>query len=172
MKKKKVLTNEEIYKNNKKKSKILKILSPIVTWLFVILAVIFFILTVKNSIGNITEILNLLDKDIYTGEQLQENYAKLVEKWGEWEIIGENNAGLVIRYVNIGNALFSGLMVTYTILTIFSIVLAICIGKILLPQLAKMYVNINEEMVDVATLKTATKVDEVLDTKKSEREWF
>lgn len=93
----------------------------------------------------------------------------LIQKWGEWEIVGENSAGLVIRYVNIGNALFSGLMITFTILTIVFLVLAIILGKILFPQLAKMYTNMNEEMVDVATLKTAQKVDDAIENKK---EWF
>ncbi len=112
--------------------------------------------------------MHLLDKDIYTGEEITENYKYLVEKWGEWEIIGGENAGLVVRYVDIRNALFSGLMITYSILTIFCLLFAIIFGEIVFPQLAKLYSNNNDEMVDVATLKSAQKIDEIT----SKKEWF
>ena len=124
----------------------------------------------KNSIGNITEILHLLDKDAYTGGQIAENYKMLVEKWGEWEIVGENTAGLVIRYVDIRNALFSGLMVTYLILTLVSLLLSIVLGKVVFPQLVKLYSNNNDEMVNLATLKSAQKIDEI--TSQKGKEWF
>ena len=123
---------------------------------------------IQNSIGNITEILHLLDKDIYTGEEIAEHYEYLVEKWGEWEIVGADSAGLVIRYVDIRNALFSGLMITYTILTVVSLSLSIILGKIVFPQLAKLYSNNNAEMVDVATLKSAQKIEDMT----SKKEWF
>lgn len=121
----------------------------------------------KNSVGNVTEILNLLDKDMYGKEQLATNYQKLIEKWGEWEIVGAGNAGLVVRYVNIGNALFSGLMITYSILTVVAFVSAILFGKIIFPMLSKHFTNVNEEMVDMATLKSASQID-----KLSKKEWF
>lgn len=121
----------------------------------------------KNSIGNITEILNLLDKDLYTAEQLAENYQNLTAKWGEWEIIGAGNAGLVIRYVDIGNALFSGLMITYSVLTGVSFMFAILFGKLIFPMLSKHFKNSNEEMVDMATLKSASQIDRL-----SKKEWF
>lgn len=113
----------------------------------------------------------MLDKDVYTGEQIAENYQYLVEKWGEWEIVGAGNAGLVIRYVDVRNALFSGLMIVYICLTIFCIALAIIIGKIVFPQLSKLYSDTNSEMVDVATLKSAAQIDEMA-KKKQEKEWF
>lgn len=127
----------------------------------------------KNSIGNVTEILHLLDKDVYTGEEIEENYEMLVEKWGEWEIIGEGGSGLVIRYVDVRAALFSGLMITYLILSIVAFCLAIGVGKILFPRLAKMYTDSNSEMVDVATLKTMSQVEEMTGNKnKNKKEWF
>ena len=168
---KKPMTAEALYKINKKKAKIFKMLSPVMLYLFLALAVLFFILTIRNSIGNVTEILRLLDKDVYTGEQIAENYQYLVEKWGEWEIVGAGNAGLVIRYVDVRNALFSGLMIVYICLTIFCIALAIIIGKIVFPQLSKLYSDTNSEMVDVATLKSAAQIDEMA-KKKQEKEWF
>lgn len=129
---------------------------------------------ISNSVGNITEILHLLDKDIYTGEEIAEHYKYLVEKWGEWEIVGAGSAGLVIRYVDIRNALFSGLMITYTILTVIALLCAIGIGKILFPQLSKLYTNNNDEMVDVATLKSAQQIAEMSGKKKNKsgEDWF
>ena len=131
---------------------------------------VFFVLAIRNSIGNVTEILRLLDKDIYTGEEIAEHYRLLVEKWGEWEIVGADAAGLVIRYVDIRNALFSGLMITYSVLTAVSLLLAIVLGKIVFPQFAKVFANNNDELVDVATLKSAQKIDEM--SKKNNKEWF
>jgi hypothetical protein len=121
----------------------------------------------KNSVGNVTEILNLLDKDTHTAEQLVNNYQALVARWGEWEVIGGGSAGLSIRYVNIGNALFSGLMITFSVFTVISFVLAILLGKIIFPLLSKHFANMNEEMVDMATLKSASQID-----KLSKKEWF
>lgn len=109
-----------------------------------------------------------MDKDVYTGEEIAEHYKYLVEKWGEWEIVGADSAGLVVRYVDIRNALFSGLMVTYTILTVASLLLAVILGKIVFPQISKLYSNNNDEMVDVATLKSAQKIEEMT----SKKEWF
>ncbi len=124
-----------------------------------------------NSIGNVTEILNLLDKDVYNGVQLAENYNYLVEKWGEWEIIG----GLSVRYVDVGRALFSGLMITYTCLTAAMLCLAIILGKLVFPLLAKTYKTANDEMVDMATLTSASKIEEMSkESKKTKKEggWF
>nr|DAO43946.1 MAG TPA: hypothetical protein [Caudoviricetes sp.] len=160
-----------MYKVNKRKSKIFQRLSPIMFWFFMGLTIIFVILMSKNSIGNVTEILHLLDKDVYSGEQIEANYAALIEKWGEWEIIGENNSGFVVRYVDVRAALFSGLMITYMVLSIVCLCLAIIIGKILFPRLAKMYTDSNSEMVDIATLKTMSQVEEMTG-KKSQKEWF
>jgi hypothetical protein len=121
----------------------------------------------KNSVGNITEILNLLDKDMHTTEQLANNYQMLITKWGEWEIIGGETAGISIRYVNIGNALFSGLMITFSIFTIVSFVSAILFGKIIFPMISKHFNNLNEEMVNMATLRSASQIDQM-----SKKEWF
>ena len=121
----------------------------------------------QNSVGNITEILNLLDKDTYTAEQLVDNYQSLVSRWGEWEVIGAGNAGLVIRYVNIGNAFFSGLMIAFSVCTVITFVLAILLGKIIFPMLAKYFDNRNNELVDMATLKSASQIEQI-----SKKEWF
>lgn len=120
---------------------------------------------VKNSVGNVTKILELLDRDNLTGIQLEENYRYLVDKWGEWEIMA---GGFSIRYVDVGNALFSGLMITFSTLTIVSLCAAFVFGKIMFPLLAKHFKNNNDEMVDLATLKSASQIDEM----SKKKEWF
>ena len=171
--KKAPLSADEIYKENRKKAKLFNFLSPIVFWVLLALAGIFFVLTISNSIGNVTEILALLDKDTHTQEEIVANYQMLVDKWGEWEIIGADSAGLVIRYVDVRNALFSGLMIVYTILTVVFLLMTVIIGKVLFPQLAKLYTNNNDEMVDVATLKSAQQIDEMTKKKSANKEdWF
>lgn len=119
---------------------------------------------VRNSIGNITEILHELDSDIHTGEEIIANYKILAERWGEWEIVGAS-----VRYIDIGNALFSGLMIIYSTLSMVSISLALILGKIIFPLLKKYYENTNEEMVDLATLKSASQIEELT---KKKKEWF
>ena len=120
-----------------------------------------------NSVGNVTEILDMLNKDTHTVEELAENYQILIDKWGEWEIIGAGQAGLVVRYVNIANALFSGLMIIFCTLSAISFVCALVFGKLIFPLLSKHYINANNELVDMATLKSATQID-----KLSKKEWF
>ena len=122
---------------------------------------------IKNSIGNITDILTLLDEDKWSGEQLRENYLALIEKWGEWEIIGQGEAGLVVRYVNIGNALFSGLALTFATLTVIFLTAAIILGKIIFPLLSKHFESVNAVLVDVATLRSAEQINDI-----HKKEWF
>lgn len=114
------------------------------------------------------EILELLDTDNFTGTELEQNYAALVERWGEWEIHSANSAGLVIRYVNVGNALFSGLMITFSTFTVISLCSAILLGKIVFPMLSKHFTNCNDEMVDMATLKSAAQIAQM----SGKKEWF
>jgi len=85
---------------------------------------------VQNSVGNITEIISMLDKDSLTGDQIQENYKYLTDKWGEWTIVGENGGVFSIQFVNLQNAFFSGLMATFLTLGIVCLVVSIVCGKI------------------------------------------
>ena len=123
---------------------------------------------IDNSIGNLTEIFRLLDSYSFTGAELAENYAYLIEKWGEWVIIG-GTGGVEFRFVDVRAAFFSGLAITFLILTLVSLVLAVAIGKILLPQLSKMYTARNEFMVDIATLQTQADVSSI---KEKEKGWY
>lgn len=121
--------------------------------------------------GNVIEIVNLLDDDIYTGEEVREHYRALAEKWGEWEIVGESDSGFVIKYIDIKNVLFSNLMITYTGIAIGCFVISIIFGKIVLPMLIKYYKGNNDELVDMATLRTAAKVDANINV-NNKKEWF
>lgn len=117
------------------------------------LAILFFILTIKNSVGNITEIVSLLDKDIYNGQELEEHYGYLVEKYGEWSFDSQGGS-FSIRFVNIASALFSGLMKTFLILTILCLMVGIIVGKAVFPKLSQYYSTNNQDMVNMATLQT------------------
>ena len=156
---KKQLTPEEIYKRNQKKSKVLKILAPICFWGFLALAIICLILAIKNSFGNVAEIINMLDTKKYTGEELQANYQFLVEKYGEW-VIGNGGAGFQITFVNIGHALFSGLMITNCIFFVVFLVSAYLLGKWLLPKLSAQILLDNQDMVNLTILKDHSKKKE------------
>lgn len=156
---KKQLTPEDIYKRNQKKSKVLRILAPICFWGFLALAIICLILVIKNSFGNVAEIINMLDTKKYTGEELQANYHFLVEKYGEW-VIGNGGAGFQITFVNIGHALFSGLMITNCIFFVVFLVSAYLLGKWLLPKLSAQILLDNQDMVNLTILKDHSKKKE------------
>lgn len=112
-----------------------------------------------------TEITDLLDEDKYTGAQITEHYTQLTEKWGVWKI--SSVGGVSIEYVNIKNAMFNGLSITYVVLFVISLALAFIIGKLVLPMLGEQYENNNEQLVDLATLQTQESVKEI---KKGD--WF
>lgn len=125
---------------------------------------------VRNSVGNITEIINLLDKDVLTGEQVEQNYQMLVEKWGKWTIVGKENGIMNVEFIDIRKAFFSGLMITYLVLSIVFLALAIILGKVLFPKLAQYYSDNNQDMVNIATLQTNS---EILNQKKEKnKQWF
>ena len=150
------LTPEEIYKRNQKRSKILKISAPICFWGFLILSIICLIFAVKNSFGNIAEIMDLLDNSKWTGEQLEANYIYLIGKYGEW-VIGNGGNGFTISFINIGKALFSGLMVMNCMLSVFFFISAYVLGKWVLPKLSQQILVDNQDMVNLTVLRNQNK---------------
>lgn len=154
--KKKELTAEEIYKKNQKKAKAFKILAPIAFWLFLALALVCLILAIKCSFGNIAEITDLLDSKKYTGEQLSQNYAYLLEKYGEW-VIGTGGSGWTMTFVNIGNAMFNVTVVVNAIMFVIFVAAAFVIGKWFLPKLSKSLIENNQDMVNLTVLKNSQK---------------
>ena len=150
------LTPEEIYKRNQKRSKILRISAPICFWGFLILSIICLILAVKNSFGNIAEIMDLLDNSKWTGEQLEANYTYLISKYGEW-VIGNGGNGFTISFINIGKALFSGLMVMNCMFSVFFFISAYILGKWVLPKLSQQILLDNQDMVNLTVLRSQNK---------------
>ncbi len=149
---KKQLTAEEIYKRNQKKSKVLRILAPICFWGFLALSILCLVFAIRHSFGNVAEICNLLDSKKFAGEELQANYNYLVEKYGEW-VIGNGGTGFQITFVNVGHALFSGLMITNCIFFVVFLVSAYVLGKWLLPKLSAQIILDNQDMVNLTILK-------------------
>lgn len=151
---KKEYTAEEIYTKNKKRVKILRILTPICFWGFLVIGILCLCLAIRYSAGNIVEILNLLDDKVYTGEQLEQNYAFLVEKYGELGI-GNGGAGFTIRFINIGKALFSAAFIFYLTMAIFFVVGAFILGKWVLPKIANHIETTNQDMVNITVLRNS-----------------
>lgn len=151
---KKNLTPEQLYKRNQKRAKTLKKLAPICFWGFLALSFVCLILAVKNSFGNIAEIMRLLDSKKYTGETLKQNYDYLVGKYGELTI-GNGGAGFQITFINIGHALFSGLMMMNSVLCVVFFISAYVIGKWLLPKISAQILIDNQDMVNMTVLKSA-----------------
>lgn len=149
---KKQLTAEEVYKKNQKTAKILGRLAPICFWVFLALSVMCLIFAFKNSFGNVGEIVSLLDSDKFTGEQLEQNYAYLIDKYGEW-VIGTGGSGFTITFVHIGKALFSGLMIVNCFLSVLFLVCAFVLGKWLFPKLSAQLKEDNQDMVNMQVLK-------------------
>ena len=134
------------------------------------LCVLFLILTVKNSWGNVSEVISMLDEDKYTGLEIEENYKELVEKWGEWTVVGDSGGVMKVEFIDIRNALFSGLMITYLSLTLTCFSIAIIFGKIVFPKLAQLYSENNQDMVNIATLQTHEAVKR--NKKEKQEDWF
>ena len=152
---KKELSAEEIYKKNQKKAKVFKRLAPICFWGFLALSIMCLIFAIKNSFGNMAEILDLLDSKKYNGEQIEQNYLFLIDKYGEWVIGGSN--GFTITFVNVGKALFSGLMITNLILCVLFLVSAYVLGKWALPKISEQILTDNQDMVNMTILKQKDK---------------
>lgn len=151
-KEKKELTAEQKYKRNQRKSKRLRNLAPFVYWASLACALLCFVFAVKNSFGNVGEIISLLDSKKYTGNELQENYNYLIDKYGEW-VIGSGGSGFMITFINIGHALFSGLMITDCVLCVIFWLNAYIMGKWLLPKIAADTLVANQDMVNLTILK-------------------
>lgn len=147
---------EQLYKKNQKRARAFKVLAPIVRWGMLVLGVMFLILAIKNSIGNVLEIKSLLNSKTLTGEELKANYDMLIEKYGEWHI-GNGGAGFSIEFIDITNAIFSGVAITCFSLSIICFASSYVFGKWLLPILAKQIDENNQNAVNLTVIKMAEK---------------
>lgn len=150
--KKKELSSEEIYKKNQKKSKVLRIIAPLCFWGFLAVSIVCLFFAIKNSFGNIAEIVNMLDKKQLTGEELSNNYKYLIDKYGEW-IIGTGGNGFSITFVNIGKALVNGVMITNLVCSGAFFCSAYVLGKWVMPKIAAQILIDNQDMVNLTILK-------------------
>lgn len=152
-------TPEEIYKGNQAKSKIFKRVAPFVFWGCIALSILFLFLAIKNSLGNVAEICDMLDSKKFTGEKLQNNYNYLVEKFGEW-VIGNGSLGFTITFINIGHAVFSGIMILSCFMALTFLLTAYILGKWLLPHIAEQILQDNQDMVNLTILKEHDKLEQ------------
>ena len=152
MKKKKVITKEQRYKRRTRWSNFIKILTPIVFWGCLAGAIVCLIFALKNSFGNVGEMLDMLDTKKYTGAELEQNYAQLIEKYGEW-VIGHGNMSFTVKFINIKKVVFSGFMVLNFILSAGLLFCHFFFGKFLLPRVARAIDKKNQDMVNLEILK-------------------
>lgn len=148
----KALTSEQQYKRNQKRAKFIKRLAPICFWAMIGIAILSFVLAIRYSVGNVIEIIHMLNKKAFNGEQLQQNYNALIQKYGEF-VIGNGGMGFQIRFVNVGNALFSKLMVFYLITGFITLGGAFVIGKWALPRVAREIDEKNQDLVNLTVLR-------------------
>lgn len=153
--KKKNLTKVDIYKKRQKKAKILKKITPFVFGGCIAICILCLVFAVRNSFGNIAEISNLLDGKKYTDIELQANYTMLIEKYGEW-VIGSGSAGFLIKFINIGKAVFSGIMISCTIGAVISGISGILFFW-LAPASARKLTQDNQDMTNLVILDEADK---------------
>ncbi len=146
------MNKEDIYKKNQKKAKFFTVAAPFIFWGLIALAVIFFILALENSVGNMDEITSLLNSKKYTGEELRVNYNYLTDKYGEW-VIGNGGTGFTLTFVNVRNAIFGGFAVATGVLSIVCFIGAFVLGKWLFPLFARKITQDNQDMVNLTILK-------------------
>lgn len=157
----------ELQKKYEKKNKIanvLKKITPIVFIIFLVIGSLFLISTIKHSFGNFSEMVDMLDKKAHTGEELQENYAYLIEKYGEW-VIGNGSNGFQISFINIKNVLFGKFAIVSFISAIFFFGFAFIL-KWLLPMIAQDIEDENQDMVNLSNLEANQKINELYEKNK------
>ena len=159
IKEKRILTPEQIYNRNKRLSSVLGKLSPVVFWGGLALMVLCLYFAFSSSFGNVNEMLDLLDKTTYTGEELSANYDYLIAKYGEW-VIGTGSGGFQIEFINIKKVFFSGMMMMNLILSGVWLLVATIGGKWLLPMFSKKIANDNQDTVNLAVLKSTSEQKE------------
>lgn len=153
---KKEKTSVEIYDGNVKKVKFLRFITPIVFWGLLVMSIICLVLAIRGTFGNLEEMIRLLDNDRYTGEQLEQNYHYLIDKYGEW-VIGTGGAGFTIRFIDIKQVAFSGFVLFTFLMAIFLCISAFVLGKWVLPKLANQIEQENQNSVNRTILKQSEK---------------
>lgn len=141
----------DIYKRRKRAELTLKIITPILYWGCLIGCLVCLYFAIKNSFGNMAELISLLDSKKYTATELQEHYAQLVEKYGEWHI-GSGSTGFVLNFINIKKVFFSGVMIMNLLGSGICLACHI-IAKKVLPKVAQRNREKNQDLVNMEMLK-------------------
>jgi hypothetical protein len=160
-KKKQPLTSKQIYKRNKKIARRLSRFAPVVFWVFFAVGIVLLLYTFNNSVGNVLDIMAKLDSGQYNKTEIATNYKELIEKWGEWQIIGGEGGGVGVTFINIPRAFFSGLFYIYGILTLISLFIAVFVGKFLLPRIVKKLDEKRAEDKDLDDLEANEKLKKI-----------
>lgn len=153
---KKQKTNEQIYNGNVKKVKVLRFLTPFIFWGLLALGLICLVLAIRNCFGNLGEMIALLDNDKYTGVELEQNYNYLIQKYGEW-VIGNGGAGFTIKFIDVKQVAFSGFVLFTFLMSIFLTISAFILGKWILPKIANLIEQENQNMVNRMVLRESDK---------------
>ena len=153
---KKELTPDKIFEKEAKKGEILGKLALPCFIVFLLLSAVCLYFAIRNSIGNVAEIIRLLDNKAYTGEELRANYQYLIEKYGKWTI-GNGGAGFDVTFINIGKALFSGLAIINFVFSIVFFASAFVFGKFLFPKISQHIEQKNDKMFKVTVLRNQKK---------------
>lgn len=115
------------------------------------------------------------EQGIPLSEYLDNNYNELCKKYGSVGI-RINGTGMELAYLDLVGVALSPMVITYGIVSLISLLLSIILGKILFPQLSKVYENSNKELVDITSLRTAEQVNNIAGkkekNKKPKKEWF
>lgn len=141
----------DLYKKNQKTAKVIGVITPICFWGLVALSVICLIFAVRNSVGNIIEITELLDTRYYNAVEIEQNYNYLIDKFGEW-VIGSGSNGFTLVFVNIGNAMFGGFAVFNGVMSVLFLVSAFILGKWVLPYTKNSIEQRNQDIVNLTIL--------------------
>jgi len=147
----KLLSKEELYKKNQKTIKLLGIMTPIVFWVLIALSILCFCLAIRNSLGNISQMMSMLDTKKYNDEQLQINYNQLVAQYGEL-VVGSGSKGFQLVFVNVRNVAFSGFMIFTGVASVIFFIFAFLLGKWLMPLWRKKITEENQDMVNLTIL--------------------
>jgi phage-related minor tail protein len=140
----------ELYKRNQKIRKVLRVASPIVYWVFMALAMICLIFAIRNSIGNLLEMYEMLDGSDKTGQELVNNYDALLDKYGPWSA----QAGpYVITFIDVRNVVLNGFAITNAIFAVFFYIAGNVLGKWVFPWLARKIEKDNQDMVNITILE-------------------
>jgi len=150
---------KQLLKSQDRKAEIIRKVAPIVLIVSILLAIFCMYLAIRHSFGNINEMVKMLDNKGHTGVELEQNYQKLIDKYGEW-VIGSGGTGFTIRFIDIKKVAFSGFVLLNFFMSIFFLVFGLVMGKWILPKIARQIEKDNQTMINCKILDIEEKLAE------------